>query len=302
MNTDSEPLSLHRFKTPAVRHLAWLCEAPQLVASPISFRPCEFLPSDYLTTLTHWDDHPKEAPVRLSAPTEKRLGHYFERLYEVMLSELMGWEIVLKNQQIRTETQTLGELDFVLRNAVTGDLEHHEIAIKYYLGVPAADGPALWYGPNARDRLDLKTNHMLSHQSQMTQRPETRNVLAELGIQESIKPRIFMPGYLFYPNGDTAKLPDTVPDDHLTGKWRYAADLATEDTSRWVRLNKPHWIGPWCQSDTPDAKAARSTIQWVEAEGFPALFAEMVWRAELSCWVEKERWFVVPRDWPQNKR
>ncbi|MDP4546811.1 DUF1853 family protein [Marinobacter sp. MDS2] len=302
MNTTSEPLSLHRFKTPAVRHLAWLCEAPQLVASPISFRPFEFLPPNYLATLIHWDRHPKDAPARFLAPMEKRLGHYFERLYEVMLSDLMGWEVVLKNQQIRTEKQTLGELDFLLRNPVSGEFEHHEIAIKYYLGVPAAEGPTLWYGPNARDRLDLKSHHMLSHQSQMAQRPETQNVLAKLGIHDPVKPRIFMPGYLFYPNDEFAELPTTVPDDHLTGKWRYAANLNTEKTRHWVRLNKPHWIGPWNQHGQPDADAARATIQWVEAEGIPALFAEMAWQAELSCWVETDRWFVVPSSWPQSRR
>ncbi|MFV8570578.1 DUF1853 family protein [Marinobacter sp. SBS5] len=302
MDTTSALFALHRFKTPTIRHLAWLCEAPQLLASPISFHPMEFLPGDYLSTLTHWDNNPEAAPSRLIAPMEKRLGHYVERLYEVMLSDLMGWEVVLKNQQIRTEKQTLGELDFLLRNPVSGELEHHEIAVKYYLGVPAANEPTLWYGPNARDRLDLKTNHMLSHQSQMTQRPETRSVLAELGIQETIKPRIFMPGYLFYPSEVAGTLPDTVPDDHLTGKWRYAADLDTEDTSRWVRLNKPHWIGPWNQKGKPDANAARATLQWVEAESVPALFAEMVWQAELSCWVEADRWFVVPSSWPQSRR
>ncbi|MBJ6138802.1 DUF1853 family protein [Marinobacter litoralis] len=300
MDTTSAPFSLHRIKTPAIRHLAWLCEAPQLVASAINFHPSEFLAADYLNTLNHWDNNPDAAPARLRAPSENRLGHYFERLYEVMLSELMGWDLVLKNQQIRTDKQTLGELDFLLRNPVSGELEHHEIAIKYYLGVPSANGPTLWYGPNARDRLDLKTNHMLSHQSQMTQRPETRKVLAELGIHEPVKPRIFMPGYLFYPNGGDAKLPSTTPGNHLTGKWRYADNVGAEDTSRWVRLNKPHWIGPWHQTSRPHADAARDTIQWVQAEGIPALFAEMVWHAELSCWVEADRCFVVPRNWPQN--
>ncbi|WP_323752029.1 DUF1853 family protein [Marinobacter sp.] len=302
MDTTSARFALHRFKTPVIRHLAWLCQAPQLVATSISFQPSEFLPADYLTTLTRWDNHPETAPPYLFAPMEKRLGHYVERLYEVMLGDLMGWEIVLKNQQIRTEKQTLGELDFLLRNPVSAGLEHHEIAIKYYLGVPTSNGPTKWYGPNARDRLDLKTHHMLSHQSQMTQRPETRNVLAELGIYDPVKPRIFMPGYLFYPSKETVELPDTVTDNHLTGKWRYAADLDTEDTSHWVRLNKPHWIGPWNQSDAPDADSARATIHWVEAEGIPALFADMTWQAELNGWVEADRWFVVPNNWPHNHR
>ncbi|WP_372966245.1 DUF1853 family protein, partial [Marinobacter sp.] len=200
MSTNSDSLFLHSLKTHAIRHLAWMCEAPQLLASPISFYPDQFLPENYQAILTHWDNNPDASPERLSEPAEKRLGHYFERLYEVMLSELMGWQVILKNQQIRQSGQTIGELDFVVKNPESGELEHHEIAIKYYLGVTAEDRPTWWYGPNARDRLDLKTQHLLLHQSQMAQRPETRNVLAEFGIHNPVKPRIFMPGYLFYPN------------------------------------------------------------------------------------------------------
>ena len=41
-----------------------------------------------------------------------------------------------------------------------------EIAIKYYLGVPEQAGRTLWYGPSAKDRLDLKADRMLNLQSQ----------------------------------------------------------------------------------------------------------------------------------------
>lgn len=110
-----------------------------------------------------------------------------------------------------------------------------------------------------------------------------------------------MPGYLFYPSEDVTELPDTVPENHLSGKWCYATDLSPKDTSLWVQLNKPHWMSPWNQKERPRADAAQTTIQWVETEGIPALFAKMAWQAELSCWVEAERWFVVPGNWPQSR-
>ena len=302
MNTLRAPHNLHRFKTPAIRHLAWLCEAPQLLASPLTFYPARFLPEDYLSVLTHWDTHPESVPERLLTATERRLGHYFERLYEVMLSELMGWPIVLKNQQIRQDGRTIGELDFLVRNPQSGQLEHHEIAIKYYLGVPGPDSGTWWYGPNAHDRLDLKSNHLVSRQSQLAQRPETQNLLTELGINETAKPRIFMPGYLFYPDKTKVTLPNTVPDTHLTGRWCYARDLDRSQTVHWVPLNKPHWIGPWSQAHTPDADKALASIQWVESHSIPVLFAEMTWHTALECWVEDDRWFVVPQGWPQPNR
>src|SRR5690554_7458300 len=102
-------------------------------------------------------------PARLAQPAERRLGHYFERLYEVLLKDLLGWELLLKNQQIKADNRTIGELDFVVRNRQTGCLEHHEIAIKYYLGVNEDETGTRWYGPNAKDRDRKSTRLNSSH-------------------------------------------------------------------------------------------------------------------------------------------
>ncbi|KPQ28522.1 MAG: hypothetical protein HLUCCX14_10300 [Marinobacter excellens HL-55] len=294
-NADTETLLILRI--PAIRHLAWLCTAPQLLAAPVSFDPLQWLPDDYRDKLKHWDKHPDTMPARLAATTERRLGHYFERLYEVLLVDLLGWDLVLKNQQIRAGNQTIGELDFLVRNVQTGNLEHHEIAIKYYLGMNEEPEGTRWYGPNARDRLDLKVGRILSHQSPMAQRAEAQVLLANLGITETITPRVFMPGYLFYPEIE-ANVPDYVPREHLRGRWCYARELASSELTGWVPLKKPHWIGPWIQSGQPDAGAAREAADFVEAKGVPVLFAEMEWQPGLGCWVERQRWFVVPGEWP----
>ena len=105
-NADTEtPLT---FQTPAVRHLAWLCSAPQLLEAPVSFYPQQWLPDNYQERLQHWDQQPEAMPARLAQPAERRLGHYFERLYEVLLKELLGWELLLKNQQILTLILCIG--------------------------------------------------------------------------------------------------------------------------------------------------------------------------------------------------
>jgi hypothetical protein len=294
-NADTEtPLT---FQTPAVRHLAWLCTAGQLLHAPASFHPALWLPGDYLAQLQHWDSHPSDMPARLAEPAERRLGHYFERLYEVLLVELLGWELLLKNQQIKAGNRTIGELDFLVRNRQTNSVEHHEIAIKYYLGVDEGNSGTRWYGPNARDRLDLKVSRILSHQSVMAQRQEAQELLAERGISEPVTPRVFMPGYLFYP-GDGLELPDYVPAGHAQGRWCYARELENSDLRGWLPLKKPHWIGPWIQGEQPDIRAARQALDFVQAKYVPVLFARVEWQPGLSSWVERERWFVVPENWP----
>ncbi|MGF2736068.1 DUF1853 family protein [Marinobacter sp. DUT-1] len=287
-------------QTPAVRHLAWLCHTPQLLSSPLSFEPARYLPPNHLETLKAWDREPGIAPALLREPPQRRLGFYFERLYQVLLEELLGWEILLKNQQIQSNGRTIGELDFVVHNRTEDRIEHHEIAVKYYLGVPRPGQQTLWYGPNARDRLDLKTDNLIHHQSRRTHQPETQVLLEQLGISGPLTSRIFMPGYLFYPTiGETVAPPDYVPRNHLRGHWRYANDVELTELEQSVPLRKPHWIGPWSQIEQPDAEAARAAIHEVEKRRIPTLFAGMEWHPGRECWVERSRYFVVPGAWPE---
>ncbi|WP_018405432.1 DUF1853 family protein [Marinobacter gelidimuriae] len=274
---------------PAIRHLAWLCSSPQLLQCSLSFTPQYYLPNDYFATLLSWDAHPQNAPPLLREPPQKRLGHYVERLYRVLLESLLGWDILLQNQQIHSNGRTIGELDFVVYNRHEQRVEHHEIAIKFYLG------HTQWFGPNAHDRLDLKTSSLLDQQSQRSQTPEARELLAGHGISVPLIARIFMPGYLFYP---PAKVPAYVPADHLRGNWVYAHQLHPEDCATWVVLRKPHWIGPWQQSHPPCPQQAAQILEQIQQDQSPRLFAQLKHHAASGQWCEVQRWFVMPQNWP----
>ncbi|HET8848300.1 MAG TPA: DUF1853 family protein [Marinobacter sp.] len=311
MRPNAETETLARFKNPAVRHLAWLCQAPQLLHTDIGFSPARWLPGDYIECLQHWDENPGAMPDRLLEKPERRLGHYFERLYEVLLVNLLGWEILLKNQPVRRQGITLGELDFVVRNTADDMIEHHEIAVKFYLGYPGGHrDTALWYGPNASDRLDLKTAHLVNSQSQLTQRPETQSLFELLDVPPPNHQRIFMPGYLFYPRDSDLPAPEGVPEDHLRGRWIYLDSLnpSTQDPSEridiehWVPLNKPHWLGPWHQPAEPNPFDTQSALDQVRSAGVPRLFAELTQNEVGGRWGEQSRWFVMPRGWPLPHR
>ncbi|WP_417521657.1 DUF1853 family protein [Marinobacter sp.] len=302
MNANLAAKLINSYQTPAIRHLAWLCQTPQLLHSPITIDPAHYLPPNYPGLLKCWDQKPETAPLLLSEPPQRRLGFYFERLYQVLLNDLLGWPILLKNQQIQSNGRTIGELDFVVHNLIDDRIEHHEIAIKFYLGVPASDGPTFWYGPNARDRLDIKTTSLLEQQSQRTQRPETLALLSEFNIAGPLTPRVFMPGYLFYPTNEQVQTPAYVPDGHLRGSWMYITDAKALDTSHWVVLNKPHWIGNWYQTDPPDTTHTQDALERVEHRAVPQLFAMMQKDPETENWLEINRVFVVPQAWPGANR
>jgi hypothetical protein len=270
-----------------------------LLESPQTFALADYLPDDWRLRLAGWAAAPDTRPASLAEPAPPRLGYYFERLYECVLTELMGWTLLGKNLQVRDAAgRTLGELDFVLRNPHTGGVEHHEIAVKFYLGHDGDGEETVWYGPNSHDRLDLKAHRLLDHQSRQGERPETRALLAELGIDGPMVPRVFMPGYLFYPTGQEADLPDFVPRDHLRGRWLYYQDTLSVDTRCWVPLHKPHWIGPWSQAEQPDQDVSDAALASVEEQHRPRLFASLEQVPDTGLWQETARTFVVPPGWP----
>lgn len=299
MDAKTAHYSTSELVTPAVRHLAWLCRAPQLLQSPLTFEPARYLADDIAERLQVWDQDPALAPALLKETPQKRLGFYFERLYRVLLEDLLGWDVLLQNRQIQSNGRTIGELDFVVHNRSEDRIEHHEIAIKYYLGVPEQSGRTRWYGPNARDRLDLKTDRLLRMQSQRTALPEARALLAEAGVTEPVVPRIFMPGYLFYPTVMQVNPPESVPASHLRGQWCYLSQVKPSDLPGWVVLNKPHWIGPWRQTETPTPDAVTAALNTIKRHSIPLLFARVEQNSVNGSWQETKRLFVVPDSWPQ---
>jgi hypothetical protein len=285
-----------------------MCHAPQLISSPTEFVPEKYLPDDAEERLKAWDNNPSLGPAVLTENPPRRLGHYFERLYECLLENLLGWEILLKNQPIRSDGITLGELDFIVRNPLNQAVEHHEIAVKFYLGYQGSGlGPPLWYGPSSKDRLDLKTKRLLTHQSCLSEKPETRALLHSLNIPTPAQARIFMPGYLFYPAGQQIESPEGLPADHLRGEWLYVDDVeAFCDTSTrpeatlesLIPLVKPHWLGPWCQPNKPDSRDTKEALAMVRDAGVPRLFAVLRQSSDDGLWREHSRLFVVSRQWP----
>lgn len=298
MASDFQQLDLTRFRTPVVRHLAWLCQAPQLLTGSIRFDPCDHLAAGSLEKLMQWDLNPSSGPCLLSEVPHYRLGLYVESLYECLLTELLGWQVLARNLPIRAAGTTLGELDFVVRNPHTRGVEHHEIAVKFYLGYQSSPENLRWYGPNARDRLDLKTDKLLNQQSPRSQLPEARAVLSDMGVSAPLAQRIFMPGYLFYPVDKTLIPPASVAPNHLHGRWTYLQTVAAMETGYWVPLRKPHWLGPWLQADAPDTSATHQAMADIESTETPRLFAIMEYCEEKGLWQEADRIFVVPGTWP----
>lgn len=282
---------------PFVRHLAWMLRAPRLLDHPGGFHPGTMATPAAWQILAQWDRTPALAPPALRAPPARRLGHYFETLYRVLLEDVLGWQVLVSNLPVRVDGRTLGELDLVVRDPVSGSLQHHEIAIKFYLGYDGAQG-VRWYGPDARDRLDLKQSRLLQHQSRMTLLPATLQALTEQGIRGAVVPKVFLAGYLFQPVAGDLRLPSTVPPDHGRGQWLTVSQAHRWLQGDWVPLYKPDWLGPWQQMGAPDVGVVKGALSHIAERSRPALFARLGQDHGSGLWVEERRAFVVPESWP----
>lgn len=289
-------------RTPVLRHLAWLAQAARLYTGQAAFDPAAYLQHDGLLTLQMWEQHPDMAPTILWQSPPRRLGAYFETLYAVLLQHLLGWRIEARNLQVIVEGHTLGELDFLVTNPLTGKLEHHEIAVKFYLGFETPDA-VHWVGPNSRDTLARKEKALRERQSRLTDRPETVALLAQLGYESVEQSRIFMPGYLFQPVGRTLPVPSGVEYMPDASHWCHRSCFTPEE-GEWVQLEKPDWLGPFYHPGSAHSQgdvvilSAREATEYARTLERPGLLARLAPVGREGGRQEVERIFIVPDAWP----
>ena len=159
----------HQLRHPEVRDLAWVILAPPMLSDTPWPQRHPLAGSDWVQAperLEHWlrqlDRDSYDLLHWLSQARTRRLGLYYERLWQFAVQHAPGIELIAANLPIRREGHTLGELDMLLRDR--DGVHHLELAIKLYLGPQNGDGhdTAQWLGPGCHDRLDRKLAHLAS--------------------------------------------------------------------------------------------------------------------------------------------
>lgn len=242
------------FRQTAVRDLAFALASPPLLSQwPTEFAPHRIidLPDHqfwqshfqrYLPRLLALDADPTELNQSLAKLPSSRLGIRFEALLSFWLNDDCGewhdFELLAKNIQLKDGKRTIGEVDFVIGNKITGEIEHWELSLKFYLG-EAALRPYEWRGLNDRDTFGRKIKHTLEKQFNVDQID-----LPELGKRTIDKRVAIFKGRLFYPDQVTDSAKETssswLHPEHLQGSWGYR--LPTEVS--WRRAARREWLTP----------------------------------------------------------
>jgi hypothetical protein len=294
---------------PVVRDLAWVIGSPGL---PDASHPdyhgrvvedawCHAQLQACIPWLTALDLSPQQLHDYIAAHPTRRLGHYFETLISFWLLHMPDTQLIASNLQVQNGQRTLGEYDFLFRDA-SGSVCHWEAAIKFYLQAEPLPEQRSFIGPGTRDRLDLKLDRVFQHQLLLGDCIAGQQALPR-GIKLD-KTQAFIKGYLFYHaaafNKDSIQ---GISAFHLSGWWiRHTLDELPQAStdSRWIILPRMRWLSPAHLPADAEVMSLETLNKLLAAHfslNHDALLLFELHRTKYG-WQEISRGFAVCGTWP----
>jgi hypothetical protein len=301
------------YRNPEVRDLAWACFEPpllhsdQLTDASQAVSNCRLgLTGDRLRWLGDLDEDPEELQRHLANIRSHRLGIYFEALWHFFLQQDRTVDLIAHNLPVRLGGKTLGEFDCLYYCHQRKQHVHLELAVKYFMGRRAAGSTERaspwreWWGPECRDRLDLKIRHLMDRQIQLADHPASAEYLTALGIGEVAR-EVEVKGYLFQSIHDPLAPPRGYNLSRPMSNWVHVEALAghcnTLKSANFITLPKRQWLSPALAApgDTVLDKQnlLSAMLAHFEGEARPLLIAALD-----DSGVESSRFFVAGNDWP----
>ncbi|MEM9051238.1 MAG: DUF1853 family protein [Bacteroidota bacterium] len=136
----------------------------------------------------------------ITLPTDRRLGHLFEKVVSEGIKASSNFEMIAENIQLIEEKQTIGELDFLIRDKLTSEVIHLELAYKFYLYDSTISELEIenWIGPNRNDSLIEKLKKLKEKQFPLLYHPIIASKFPELQI-EKIRQKLCLISNLYVP-------------------------------------------------------------------------------------------------------
>ena len=232
---------------PKVRLLHWCINSPELAHAKAVLPLKQEASSKLNNWLISLDQKPAKLHQFLKGSTTKRLGIYFEKLWQFYLEHGPQWQLLGHNLQIIEQKKTLGELDILAHNQLSG-YYHIELAVKFYLQYPGQSGQECqhWIGPQTRDQLDIKLKTLNKRQFPILHHDQTQELLSSFNIDQTIQQRLVLKGYLFHQFQHAYLLPIDVNHQCNIGQWLHQKNISalTQDHDTWAFIEKQQWLGP----------------------------------------------------------
>ena len=227
------------FKHRCVQDLAWVIQSPPVISGDINGSrwlnktDCQAEYLACLPALLMLDKNPKPLRDALAHLKPYVIGKRFECFVQFWLALSPNFEVLENNIVLQDDHRTLGEADFFIHELASDKIIHLEVSVKFYLGVDNLSAMHHWYGTNLQDRLDIKFNRLVTHQTQLSKKyPE----LMPYPVDESW---CLFKGRMFYPH-DQQKTQAFFAEDCPQGTWLIAGEQSHPKC--FVPLNKQQWL------------------------------------------------------------
>jgi hypothetical protein len=294
------------YQTQAVRDLAHSCFGSSLITAPTlasDARHCHLtLNPQRQAWLRQLDTNPAALLDRISSMKSTRLGIYFEALWQFFIDSDPDLELTAANLPVRENGITRGEFDLIYFDKTTGEHYHLELAVKFYMGLAGTDTSQQdhWWGPNCKDRLDLKLKRLFEHQCAMSQSEQGIKELNLLSCSQ-INREMAVKGMLFYP-ADNQQKPQGIDAGHQRGEWfdlKQFKKLSVE-SRYWKLLSRSNWLSPFYQAAGETPCSHEKLIEQLEC------YFEINQRPLMACSLEEndkayyeiKRYFITRDNWP----
>ena len=243
-----------QFRHPIVRQLAFCIASPNILTQiPDNLKIENYFE---LHPNTVWQEHYQAYEVRLQQLDQQpqplidfmarlkstRLGLRFEYLLWFWLQDddYHPYQLLGHSIQKIAGAITLGELDFLLLNKQTQEIEHWEVALKYYLGENELN-LSKWFGLNRQDTLQRKLRHFTQRQFQFSEANQYQ-------IQRKFA---VMKGQLYLPEHHHASsIPAWINTSRRLGQWGTSIPRLP-----YYRLQRHEWL-------CPDQHPSSQTAKW----------------------------------------
>ena len=228
-----------------------------------------------------------------------RLGKYVEDLFITYLRNHKDIDELNHNLQVSENSNTIGEIDYLFQ--YQDQCYHWELAYKFYL-LHEHQSQLAYYGPQGKDRLDLKVNKLSQHQLPLVQHPQLKPLIDQ--YEKPIQSQIYMKGWIFY-----HMLRPTIPPNfpklnpqHQKGWWLFQKEFhnfSFDPSFSFLNSEKSRWL-----SLGSAIKRIQETLCFHDYESFVKQHFYDQSRALMtiifnSDQVEISRGFIVPDHWPE---
>lgn len=195
-------------------------------------------------------------------PTTLRLGHQVEYIFKQLLEHSRAYEIVAHNIQVKNGNDTVGELDFILRDvrfreSITApkSLRHIELTYKFYVLDPLISEPIhRLMGPNRCDMFFTKMEKTRDKQLPLVYTEDGRKTLKAINVHpKDLYQQTYFVGQLFIPYN--SKTPSIRPlnTDCIVGYWLHFKTFTKTLFKKWQYyipfkyewLHEPHLECLW---------------------------------------------------------